>query len=90
MTTYTYLTSDDIQTLTEFFNFVDTDHDGLITINEIKEVCAVDINADGVISEDEILLSASPWIDNMLINQDLDHDSKLSLEELLKYNDIPK
>ncbi len=90
MTTYTYLTYDDIQTLSEFFNYVDTDHDGFITVNEIKEACSVDINGDNIISEDEKFTSATPWINSMLSDQDLNHDSKLSLDELLKYNDIPK
>lgn len=90
MTTYTYLTNDDIQTLTEFFNFVDSDKDGLVTINEIKEACAVDINNDGIVSDEEKNTSASYWINNILTIQDLNHDSKLSLDELLKFNDIPK
>jgi hypothetical protein len=87
--TYIYLTDDAISVLTEFFNYVDTDHDGFITINEIKTACEVDINGDGVITEEERVTSASPWINLLLSNQDLDLDQKLSLTELLTYNDIP-
>jgi hypothetical protein len=87
--TYTFLTDDNISVLTDFFNYVDTDHDGFITINEIKTACEVDINADGIITEEERVTSASPWISLLLSNQDLDLDQKLSLTELLIYNDVP-
>lgn len=36
----------DTSAIVEFFNFVDTDHDGFITIEDIKNACAVDINQD--------------------------------------------
>jgi len=76
----------DISVITDFFNYVDTDHDGFITINEIKEACKVDINNDGVITEDEKLQCARVWINEKLPIQDMNGDQKISLDELIAYN----
>lgn len=76
---------DTVETLTEFFNYVDTDHDGWITVDEIKQACAVDIDGDGVISEVELDATSLAWINNVPLI-DLDKDMKITLEELLKYN----
>ena len=76
----------DTSVLTEFFTFVDADHDGFITIEEIKEACKVDINKDGSITEDERIQCARVWITEKLPLQDTNNDQKLSLAELLAYN----
>ena len=75
----------DTSAIVEFFNFVDTDHDGFITVSEIKNACAVDINQDGVISEDEKLQCARVWIQDKFPLQDLDNDQRVSLSEMLQY-----
>ncbi len=75
----------DTSAIVEFFNFVDTDHDGFITIEEIKNACAVDINQDGTISEDEKLQCARIWIQEKFPLQDLNNDQKVSLNEMLQY-----
>jgi Ca2+-binding EF-hand superfamily protein len=79
--------TDKIETLTSFFDFVDTDHDGFITVNEIRDACSVDVNADGIISEEEIVACAKPWLDSLNL-QDLDGDTRISLAELLAYNGV--
>lgn len=86
---YSNLTQDEIETMTLFFEYIDSDHDGFVTANEIKEACSVDINADGVISEEEKNASAAPWI-GALASQDQDGDQRLSLHELLMYNSNSK
>lgn len=75
----------DTSVIIEFFNFVDTDRDGFITVNEIKEACAVDINQDGIVSEDEKIQCARVWLQDRFPLQDLDGDQKISLAELLAY-----
>lgn len=80
------LTQDAIDTLTNFFQFVDTDKDGFITANEIRVACAVDINGDGQIDESEVARSAEPWLNLYLQKQDKDGDQKISLNELLEFN----
>lgn len=80
------MTSDTIDTLTAFFNFVDTDHDGFITVKEIKAACAVDTDGDGIITEAEMIASAAPWINTYLAQQDLDQDEKITLAELIAFN----
>ena len=86
---YTNLTQDEIETMTLFFEYIDSDHDGFVTVNEIKEACSVDIDADGTISEQEKNASAAPWI-GALASQDQDGDQRLSLHELLMYNSSSK
>lgn len=90
MSAYPKLSSDEVSVLTEFFNFVDTNHDGYITVEEIKMACAVDINGDGIISNEEILKGAGVWLNSYLSQQDLDMDAKVSLQELLKFNNDTK
>lgn len=72
--------------IAEFFAFVDTDHDGYITVEEIKAACAVDINGDGAITEEERLQCARVWINEKLPLQDLDADHRITLQELLTYS----
>ena len=75
----------DISVLTEFFQFVDANKDGFISVDEIKEACKVDIDGDSVITEDEMYRCAKDWIENVFPLQDLDGDKLVSLEELLAY-----
>jgi Ca2+-binding EF-hand superfamily protein len=83
---YPNLSQETINNLTEFFQFVDKDNDGYITVAEIREACAVDINNDGVISEDEKDRTSRVWIQTYFGSQDLNSDMKVSLHELLTYN----
>lgn len=76
----------DYTAITEFFNYVDADKDGFITIDEIKDACKVDINGDGTITDDEKLQTARVWIVEKLPIQDLNGDQKLTLDELVAYN----
>lgn len=87
---YPKLTNDEILTMTEFFRFVDSDNDGFITIQEIKMACSVDINQDGVISEEEITQCARGWVNDYLSQQDRDNDGKVTLHELLQFNNDTK
>jgi Ca2+-binding EF-hand superfamily protein len=75
----------DVLAIQEFFEFVDTDKDGFITVAEIREACAVDIDGDGTLTEDEKDRCASVWINAIFPIQDLDGDTKLSLAELQAY-----
>jgi Ca2+-binding EF-hand superfamily protein len=86
---YPKLTADDIETMSLFFDWVDSDRDGYITIAEIKTACGVDIDGDGFVSEEEKTACAQAWI-AALAQQDADADQKLTLEELLKYNNDSK
>lgn len=83
---YPNLTAETIQTLTTFFNFVDTNNDGFVSIAEIIAACQVDVDDNGVITQEEIDSTAGPWIATLHLNQDLNHDDLLSLNELLQYN----
>ena len=81
----------DIGVLTEFFAFVDADHDGFITIEQIKEVCNVDTTTDGNITEDERMLYAMAakwlvWVNEQAPLQNDNNDPKLSLARLVAYN----
>ncbi len=84
---YPNLTADDIDVLTRFFNFIDTNNDGFITEQEIIDACAVDVNNDGNISQSEIDSTCRPWLVALKAKQDtITVDCKLSLSELLQYN----
>lgn len=80
------LSSDDVACITAFFEYVDADHTGFITPLEIEAACAVDVNDDGVTDRAEIVASAKAWIDAFAA-QDLDADQKITLHELLAYNE---
>lgn len=89
MSNYPNLSTDEIETLTYFFYYVDSDHDGYITTTEIADACAVDYNQDGTIDTEERAKAALPWLSSTAL-QDFDGDTKLSLNELLKYNNDNK
>ena len=50
------------QSLRKFFDWVDGNGDGLISVAEIKEACGVDFNGDGVVDEAEKCRAAAEWI----------------------------
>lgn len=80
------MNSDMVETLTAFFNWVDTNHDGFISMDEIKEACAVDIDGDGTITAAEKLLSAKQWIEVNMPLQDANGDQQITLQELIAFN----
>lgn len=75
---------DDIA-LRHFFDWVDQDSDGFITIEEIKQACSVDIDGDGNVIESEKIWSARGWLERFPF-QDLDLNQQISFEELLAHN----
>lgn len=77
----------DRQALTDFFNFVDSDHDGFITVAEIHAACDVDINGDGLIDTSEMEKGSGPFL-AVMATIDLNTDQKISLAELLAYNGL--
>lgn len=83
---YPNLTSETIQVLTTFFNFVDSNNDGFVSITEIIAACQVDIDNNETITQSEIDSTAGPWIASLQANQDLNHDALLTVNELLQYN----
>jgi Ca2+-binding EF-hand superfamily protein len=85
MSTYPNLSEENISVLTEFFNFIDSNKDGFISIQEIQDACMVDVDGDDTITQAEIEACAQPWV-NRLNVQDLNADTKISLDELLEYN----
>lgn len=87
---YPQLTADDIDIITRFFQFVDADSDGFITIAEIREACAVDLDGDGTVSESEKDACSAPWINGYLTSEDTDGDRRITLAELLQYNNDTK
>lgn len=72
--------------ISEFFAYIDTDRDGLISVDEILEACKVDINGDGVISQEEKFQCARVWINDIFPLQDMNGDIKISLDELMSFN----
>jgi Ca2+-binding EF-hand superfamily protein len=87
---YPNLTWDDITALTAFFEYVDSDHDGYISVAEIQEACAVDYNGDSVVDVDERVRAGAQWLDTYFVAEDLNDDSLLTLHELLQYNNDTK
>lgn len=83
---YPNLSAEDIEIVTLFFNYVDTDGDGYITVEEIKTACEVDIDGDGDITEEERAACSQVWISDYLGLEDLDEDTRVTLVELLQYN----
>lgn len=90
MSIYNNLIQDDIDTITLFFNFVDAGRDGYITPDEISEAMAVDLTGDNIITDAEKIKAGQEWMANTFNAQDFDHDQKISLSELLQYNNDNK
>lgn len=87
---YSHLNADDIATITTVFQFIDADHDGYITVDEIREACSIDINGDGIISDAEKDQCARIWLQSYMPLQDANTDHRLSLAECLAFNDAYK
>ena len=83
---YPKLSQDTIRNLTDFFRYVDKNNNGFVTVSEIREACAVDINNDGVISEAEKDRTSRVWVQTYFSSQDLNNDMQVSLDELLTFN----
>jgi Ca2+-binding EF-hand superfamily protein len=77
----------DRQAITDFFNYCDTDHDGYITVEEIRQACGVDLDGNGIIDQSELDTGSAPWL-AVINTQDLNGDHKISLQELLAYNGL--
>lgn len=88
--TYTNLSQDDIDTITDFFNWADKDKDGHITKSEIEDAMAVDLDNDGTLSADERTKGGVQWFQSNFALQDLDKDTSITLAELLKFNNDHK
>jgi Ca2+-binding EF-hand superfamily protein len=86
MSSYPKLTSDDIYSITCFFNYIDTDHDGFVTRAEIETAMAVDFNKDGVVTTDEKTFAGQQWFNSHFSAQDFNADDKITLTELLQWN----
>ena len=85
MSSYPNLSTEAVEIITRFFQSVDTDGDGFVTVDEIKSAEAVDVDGNGTITQAEIDACAAPWLSAETL-QDYNGDSKLSLQELLKFN----
>lgn len=77
------LTNDDILTITDFFNEVDTDKDGFISVQEITNTMTVTVNG---ITYD----NSQEWLANYFVAEDFNKDNLISLQELLMYNNDKK
>jgi Ca2+-binding EF-hand superfamily protein len=81
---YPNLSQDDIQSITDFFNFVDTNKDGLISVSEITSTMTV-TDSLGVTHD-----NSQEWLSVYFIAEDFNHDQLISLSELLQYNNDTK
>lgn len=82
------MNQDTIASVSAFFAYVDKDGDGFITPSEAQAAMAVDYNSDGVVSGDEQVKAGAQWVQNgPFAAQDLDGDQKITLVELLSYNE---
>jgi hypothetical protein len=64
------------------FRCVDKDHDGFISVNEIKAACAVDWDGDGVISEAEKNAGIGGMVQAVASLAGVEGDQKFSLRDL--------
>jgi len=80
---FTNLSNDDIMTITDFFNQVDTDKDGFISVQEIIIAMTVIVNN---ITYD----NSQEWLANYFSAEDFNQDNLISLNELLLYNNNKK
>lgn len=70
-------------TITDFFNQVDTDKDGFISVQEIIIAMTVIVNN---ITYD----NSQEWLANYFSAEDFNQDNLISLNELLLYNNNKK
>ena len=70
--------------LTAYFTYVDADRDGFISAEEIQDAGNVDLNGDGVITEDEDLMMGQKFFAD-IFEYDINRDKLISLEELYLY-----
>lgn len=77
----------DRQALIDFFNYVDSDGSGFITVAEIHAACDMDIDGNGTISADEQQIGSGPWL-AVMSTIDLNVDQQISLAELLAFNGL--
>lgn len=82
---YSNLTTDDIQTITDFFNFVDTNKDNLVSVSEVINAMTTTDPVTGVVYN-----NSQEWLANYFVAEDFNHDQLLSLDELLQYNNDKK
>jgi Ca2+-binding EF-hand superfamily protein len=80
---YPNLTNDDIFAITSFFNEVDTDNDGFISVQEINNAMTVTVNGITYNNSQE-------WLQNYFAAEDFNNDNLISLAELLLYNNNKK
>lgn len=64
------------------FAFVDKDGDGLISIGEIRDACAVDRDGDGAISESEKNIAIANTIQTLASWNGIREDQKFSLRDI--------
>lgn len=84
---YPNLSQDTVDALTAFFHYVDTDHDGYISILEIQAACVVDYDGNGVITQDELVKAGQQWLQYYFTAEDMDADGRITLDDLLAFND---
>ena len=80
---YSNLSNDDRITITDFFNEVDTNKDGYISVAEITVAMTVIVNN---ITYD----NSQEWLLNYFSAEDFNQDHLISLDELLLYNNNKK
>ena len=84
MTQDVSLSRSEIDSLTSYFTYVDADRDGYITADEIQDAAGVDLNGDGVITDDEVLISGQKHFSD-LFQYDVNKDQRISLTELIEF-----
>ena len=80
---YANLSEDDQMTITMFFNEVDTDKDGYISVQEIKDAMSLTVN-------NVTFDNSQEWLSNYFVAEDFNHDNLITLPELLMYNNNKK
>jgi Ca2+-binding EF-hand superfamily protein len=80
---YPNLSNDDVNTITDFFNEVDTNKDGYISVAEVTAAMTVIVNN---ITYD----NSQEWLANYFSAEDFNQDHMISLAELLLYNNNKK
>lgn len=80
---YPNLSNDDITTIIDFFNVVDTNKDGYISVAEIT--AAMTVIVDNITYD-----NSNQWLANYFSVEDFNQDNFISLDELLLYNNNKK